>query len=53
MNHQINGRMLIHYASDYGQSEVVQYLISKGANVNVTFQFFKIFHKMMKFFVGT
>lgn len=34
VNHEINGRMLIHYASDYGQTEVVNYLISKGADVN-------------------
>lgn len=29
--------MLLHYAADYGQSEVVSYLISRGANVNVSY----------------
>nr|CAJ77471.1 myotrophin [Lubomirskia baikalensis] len=29
-----NGRDAIHYAADYGQSEVLRYLLSKGANVN-------------------
>lgn len=30
--------MLLHYAADYGQSEVVSYLISRGANVNVSYR---------------
>ncbi|CAO1399188.1 unnamed protein product [Diamesa serratosioi] len=34
INEDINGRSLLHYASDYGQSEVVSYLIARGANVN-------------------
>jgi len=34
INQDINGRTLLHYAADYGQSEVVSYLISRGANVN-------------------
>ena len=36
MNCSLNGRPLIHYAADYGQKEIIQYLISKGANVNVS-----------------
>lgn len=28
------GRMPLHVAADFGQDEVVEYLISKGANVN-------------------
>lgn len=34
INQDINGRTLLHYAADYGQTEVVDYLISKGADVN-------------------
>lgn len=30
-----NGRTPLHVASDYGHAEVVDYLLSKGANVNV------------------
>merc|ERR1711862_407140 len=30
----IDGRLPMHYASDYGQLEVLQYLISKGANID-------------------
>jgi ankyrin repeat protein len=29
------GRMAIHYAADYGHADVVEYLISKGADVNL------------------
>ncbi|KAM4712001.1 myotrophin [Anableps anableps] len=29
-----SGRMPLHYAADYGQTEVMEYLISIGANVN-------------------
>lgn len=36
VNALIEGRPAIHYASDYGQKEVIQYLISKGADVNVS-----------------
>ncbi|CRK96858.1 CLUMA_CG009976, isoform A [Clunio marinus] len=32
INQDINGRTLLHYAADYGQSDVVSYLISKGAD---------------------
>jgi len=31
----IDGRTPLHYAADYGQSEVVRYLLDKGANANV------------------
>lgn len=34
VNQDVNGRTLLHYAADYGQTEVVSYLISRGANVN-------------------
>ena len=27
--------MAIHYAADYGQLEVIEYLVSKGADINV------------------
>nr|CAC38782.1 Myol protein [Suberites domuncula] len=30
----LNGRNPLHYASDYGQADVILYLISKGANVD-------------------
>ncbi|GAU98812.1 hypothetical protein RvY_09905 [Ramazzottius varieornatus] len=30
----VDGRAPIHYAADYGQKEVIEYLISKGADVN-------------------
>lgn len=30
----VDGRAPIHYAADYGQKEVIEYLTSKGADVN-------------------
>jgi ankyrin repeat protein len=30
----VNGRSLLHYASDYGQNDVLEYLISMGCDVN-------------------
>lgn len=33
----IDGRTPLHYAADYGQSEVVRYLLDKGANANVSY----------------
>lgn len=37
VNAQINsGRSPIHFAADYGQEEVIQYLVTQGANVNIT-----------------
>ena len=35
VNAQINGRLPMHYAADYGQGEVIEYLLSKGAKINV------------------
>ncbi len=41
VNHDLSGgRAPLHYAADMGQTEVIQYLVSKGANVNVRFWFF-------------
>ena len=37
VNALIEGRPAIHYASDYGQKEVIEYLITKGADVNVSY----------------
>ncbi|CAL1546674.1 unnamed protein product [Lymnaea stagnalis] len=34
VNKAIQGRLPLHYAADYGQTEVIEYLISKGAKVN-------------------
>lgn len=34
VNKEIDGRPPIHYAADYGQRDVIKYLISKGADVN-------------------
>ncbi|XP_059179268.1 myotrophin-like [Physella acuta] len=34
VNKEIQGRLPLHYAADYGQTEVIEYLISKGAKVN-------------------
>jgi len=34
VNVDIDGRSPLHYAADYGQTEVLQYLVSKGANIN-------------------
>ncbi|KAK9886546.1 hypothetical protein WA026_016821 [Henosepilachna vigintioctopunctata] len=36
LNEQIDGRPPILYAADYGQKDVIEYLISAGANVNVS-----------------
>uniref|UniRef100_A0A0K8TN50 Putative myotrophin n=1 Tax=Tabanus bromius TaxID=304241 RepID=A0A0K8TN50_TABBR len=35
VNAEINGRCPLHYAADYGQADVLGYLIKKGANVDV------------------
>ena len=34
VNTDIGGRSPLHYAADFGQTEVLQYLVSKGANAN-------------------
>lgn len=36
INESVDGRNLVHYAADYGQDQVLEYLISKSANVNVS-----------------
>jgi ankyrin repeat protein len=36
INEQIKGRTYLHYACDYGQQEIIDYLLSKGANINVS-----------------
>lgn len=33
----IDGRRPIHYAADYGQKEIIEYLIQRGSDVNVRF----------------
>lgn len=34
VSEEISGRPPIHYAADYGQRDVIEYLLSKGADVN-------------------
>lgn len=34
-NEWMNGRLAIHHAADYGQAEVIAYLVEAGAKVNV------------------
>ncbi|XP_023025056.1 myotrophin isoform X1 [Leptinotarsa decemlineata] len=34
VNDEVQGRPLILYAADYGQTDVIEYLISAGADVN-------------------
>jgi ankyrin repeat protein len=36
VNTEIDGRMPIHYAADYGQTDVIAYLISRGAGLDVS-----------------
>ncbi|KAK3794181.1 hypothetical protein RRG08_049581 [Elysia crispata] len=34
VNIEVQGRLPLHYAADYGQTDVLEYLLSKGAKVN-------------------
>ncbi|XP_061171515.1 uncharacterized protein LOC133181010 [Saccostrea echinata] len=34
VNKEVEGRFPLHFAADYGQSQVIEYLVSKGANIN-------------------
>ncbi|XP_058793336.1 myotrophin-like [Phymastichus coffea] len=36
VNQMIDGRTPLHYAADYGQTEVLRYLMDKGADLNAT-----------------
>ncbi|CAG5121279.1 unnamed protein product [Candidula unifasciata] len=36
VNKQYQGRFPLHYAADYGQTEVLEYLLSKGATIDAT-----------------
>ena len=36
MNNLVDGRRLLVEASDYGQLEVIHFLVDKGADVNVS-----------------
>lgn len=36
VNTVIDGRPLIHYAADFGHKDVIQFLIEKGADLNVS-----------------
>lgn len=45
VNEAIDGRVPLHYAADYGQKDVLTYLLDKGANpnvkINITYIFFR------------
>ncbi|CAH1399971.1 myotrophin isoform X1 [Halyomorpha halys] len=34
INKEIDGRPPLHYAADFGQPHVIEYLVSKGADIN-------------------
>ncbi|XP_015510788.1 myotrophin isoform X1 [Neodiprion pinetum] len=36
VNQMIDGRTPLHYAADYGQGDVLRYLLEKGADANAT-----------------
>lgn len=36
INQNINGRSVLHYAADYGVTEIIDFLLKKGANINVS-----------------
>lgn len=44
VNQEITTRSPIHYAADYGQSDVLKYLINRGADVNVSITFGYLFY---------
>merc|ERR1712150_439900 len=35
INQVVKGRSFLHYACDYGQKDIIDYLISKGADINM------------------
>jgi ankyrin repeat protein len=35
INELVKGRTYLHYACDFGQLQIIQYLISKSANINI------------------
>ena len=35
MNAPLDGRSPIHYAADYGHKDIIEYLVAKGADLNV------------------
>lgn len=60
VNEEVDGRPLILYAADYGQADVIDYLITAGADVNVniikicnkTYIFNDFFHFSSKINMG-
>lgn len=42
-----NGRNGLHFAADYNQIEIIEYLLSKGANINVSI---KGINRLFKYF---
>jgi hypothetical protein len=40
VNELVKGRAFLHYACDYGQKDIIEYLLSKGADINVIFIFY-------------
>lgn len=57
VNKDIDGRAPIHYAADYGQEDVIRYLVSKGANVNVSLSYcqtiFQLLSILRNFYVSS
>ncbi|CAF0868234.1 unnamed protein product [Brachionus calyciflorus] len=35
INNLIKGRTFLHYACDYGQKDLIEYLLNRGANINI------------------
>lgn len=44
VNALIDGRVPLHYAADYGQTAVLNYLLDKGADPNVSYVALPLFH---------